>query len=260
MAMPADGRPARIVLARSALRVLGFWWLATGLIVALQRNRWTSLLALVLASLGALAGLRLLFGSRAERTPRSAQVAFVGASLLWLWIQTLFYAGLVVGPSEGISVPGPGPSLGNALLAIRATAYNEALALGALALALAIQIRNPVGWQTLFAFWAADSVAKLNVFLGVANAAAHFLPEHLYFLMGFFGPGGNTPFLFLSIALLAGLTAFLLRRTATATDTFVREGASLLAVLLGLAALEHLLLAIPAQVPLWDLFLRARDG
>ncbi|MDX2194566.1 MAG: DUF3623 family protein [Gemmatimonadales bacterium] len=247
-------------IGRAYLRVIGFWWLATGLIVALQRSRATILLALGVATLCAVQGVRLVHRTRDERTARSAQVAFVGGAFVWLWIQTLFYGGWVVGPADGVLVSAPGPTLQNFLLAIRATAYNEALSGFALAWALAVHHRNPAGWQTLAAFWGADQLAKLNVFVGVVNPAAHFLPEHLYFLLPFFGPARRTVLLGASVALLAAITAWCFAGAARARDPFTREAQALLAALLSLATLEHVLLGVAWQAPLWEPFLRARGG
>lgn len=253
--LPGAGR----ALGHAALRVIGFWWLATGLIVAIQRDGATRIVGLAVATALAGAGLRWLWRSRDEATPRGAQLAFIGGAFLWIWVQTAFYGGWLVGPAMSVPVSaGPTPQL--ALQAIAATSYNLVASALAFGVAYAMHGANPVGWQTLAAFWGADQLAKLNVFLGVANPGTHFLPDRLAFLIGYFGPQRNSLLLPVSVLLLAGLASWLYRRAVRTNDAYAREGNALLAALLALAALEHVLLGLVIQVPLWDPFLRARGG
>ena len=153
---------------------------------------------------------------------------------------------------------GPSPRL--LLLAAAATAWNEVAAALALGLAFAVSGRNGVGWITVGTFFACDQLAKLNVFLGVANPGVHFLPEHLGFLVAYFGPPVNSPLLPVSVLVLGGCAAWCLWRAARAAHPYAREASALLAVLVGLAALEHVLLGLDVQLPLWDAFLKARGG
>jgi putative photosynthetic complex assembly protein 2 len=253
--LPGAGR----ALLRAALRVIGFWWLATGLIVAIQRDGITRLLGLLVATALAAIGLRLLWRTRDDATPRGAQLAFIGGAFLWIWVQTTFYGGWLIGPAAEIPVSA-GPTPGLALQAIAATGYNLVAAALMFGLAYAVHGANPVGWQTIAAFWGADQLAKLNVFLGVANPGTHFLPDRLAFLIGYFGPQRNSPLLPVSILVLGALALWLYRRAIRTGDPFGREGNALLAALLALAALEHVLLGLSLQVPLWDPFLRVRGG
>ncbi len=258
VAPPPAGGTGRM-LRRAALRVVGFWWLATGLIVATQRDGITRALALVGATALALAGARLAWRSRDDTSPRGAQLGFLAGAFLWIWVSTTFYGGWLVGPELPIPASA-GPSAPLAVLAIAATAWNEVAAALAFAYTVAVHGRNPMPMYTLGAFWAADQLAKLNVFLGVANPGTHFLPDALAFLVAFFGPQRNSPLLPASVVVLAALSATLLVRAVRGRAPFAREGNALLAALLALAALEHLLLGLPLQLPLWDPFLRARGG
>jgi len=258
-ASPMGVRPSTVprIIGRAVLRVVLFWWLATGLLVATQRDSVTRGVALALALGLGLLGCRLTWISRDDESPRGAQLAFIGAAFLWILVQTTFYGGWLVGPELPIPASaGPSPRL--ALLAIAATGFNAMAAAAAFGWTVAVHGRNPVGWYTLGAFWGADQLAKLNVFLGVANPGTHFLPERLSFLIAYFGPQRNSALLPLSVLLLAGLAWWLFRRAVRTTDAFAREGNALLAALLALAALEHLLLGLSVQLPLWDPFLRAR--
>jgi putative photosynthetic complex assembly protein 2 len=262
-AEPIAGDPhppgALRTIGRATGRVVMFWWLVTGLIVATQRDQLTRAVALGLAIALAALGLRLTWRTRDELTARGAQLAFIGGAFLWIFVQTTFYGGWLVGPELAIPASaGPTPAL--AIHAIGATAWNMALAAAAFGWCYAVHGRNNMGWLTVGAFWACDQLAKLNVFLGVANPGTHFLPDHLSFLVAYFGPQRNSLLLPVSVAVVGALAAWLFRRVARDRDGFAREANALLAVLLALAALEMLLLGLPLQVPLWDLFLDARGS
>ena len=58
--------------------VAGFWWFATGLIFALQRNATTRLVAMLLFSGLAVAAVWAIRWSRHERSPRAMAAAFLG--------------------------------------------------------------------------------------------------------------------------------------------------------------------------------------
>jgi len=252
-------RAGRVVLVSLAL-VAGFWWLATGLVVALQRDGPTRAAAAVIATALAALGAKLLWDARAVTTPRGARLSFVGGALLWAWVAVSFYGGWVVGPAPATILPAGGPSWALAAAAMRATAYNDALSLAVLFGAAAITRAgaNRVGLWALALFWGAHQLAKLNVFFGVPNPGVRFLPEHLAFLEAFFGPRRLLVLLPLTVVALAALTVWLGVRAWRAPTPFRRHAAALLMVLAALAALEHALLATTFDVPLWELFLRAR--
>jgi len=278
--MTPAGEPTRAMLGRLARAlgiVIAFWWLATGLIVAQQRDGVTRALA-ALGSVGlALVGIRLAHRARHDATAGGATRSFLGGALLWAWAQVAFYGGWMVGPVTALP-GGQAPTWALAVAAVRSTAYAEVAAAFALAAAiLATRDEPPAGasrglegsvapgeatnrtaiW-TVLAFWITHETAKLNVFLGVANPGSRFLPDRLAFLRAFFGPPANSPLLVVTVVALAWATGWLCVRAWRATRPFDAQRAALLATLVGLATLEHALLALPADVPLWDVFLRAR--
>jgi len=254
-----DGAPPTRGYGRAIFRVVGFWWLATGILVALQRNAATRWLGLVGAIALGIVGFRLIIRSRDDRTRNGAERAFLGGSLLWLFVAATFYGGWIVGP-ELASLTANGPGLRTAALAIRATAYHELLGVALICIVYAIHGRNPVGWLTLAIFWGADQLARLNIFFGVANPGLQFLPVDLAFLGAFFGPPDNSPLLVPSVLLLAIAAAFTFWRGLRTTDDFSRTMAAMTAVLLALACLEHAVLGVDWSLPFWDVFLRARQG
>lgn len=244
---------------RAVARVIGFWWLATGIIVALQRNSATRWVALVGATALGIFGFRLLLRSRDDRTSAGAERAFLGGALLWLFVAATFYGGWIVGPPlEALTDEGPG--LRTAALAIRATAYHELLGVALISLAYAIHGRNPVGWVVLAIFWGADQIARVNIFLGVNNPGIQFLPADLAFLGAFFGPPRNSWLLLPTVVAAFAVAGWTLRRASRAIEPFARSRDALAGILLALAALEFAVLGMDWQLPVWDLFLRARGA
>lgn len=241
--------------------VLLFWWLATGAIVAVERNDTTRLLGVIVATwLMALAAV-VVARVRDDATPRGAVLGFGAGALAWLWVSALFYAGVVVGPPIPIPADlGQAPSVPLAIRAVVATGWHDLLALAVLGALFLVPGRNPLPWQAFGLFWLVQQVAKVNVFVGVVNAGIHFLPPRLAFLTAFFGPTRLHWLLVASIAGAAVAGGWLVARARRSADRFTRWRLALLAVLVWLAALEYAVLAIPGNLPLWDAFLRLRGG
>jgi hypothetical protein len=101
-------------------------------------------------------------------------------------------------------------------------------------------------------------VAKLNIFLGVANPGARFLPPHLEFLLTYYGPAVNSGWLAVSFFAAMGSAMWLWWTGWQAQDSFVRQSRTLLAMLIALAAVEYALLGVRTDAPLWEVFLKAR--
>ena len=238
---------------------MAFWWLATGLVIAAQRDPATRLAAAVVSGGLALLGLWLVARSRTDATPAGARRALAGAGLLWTWVAVSLYAGWLVGPTPIRPAPGT-PMLAEAGLAIHALLWHELGSLAVLALAWALTRGGPnrAGFHVLAVFWTTTQLAKLNVFAGVANPGDRFLPEWLSFVRWYVGPAQNTPLLAVSIAVLTAAAFIAGRRAARATDPFARWAGAMVACMLALGALEHAFLGIARDVPLWDAFLEAR--
>jgi putative photosynthetic complex assembly protein 2 len=117
---------------------------------------------------------------------------------------------------------------------------------------------NRVGVWTSLVFWGAQQSAKLNIFFGVANPGEEFFPAHLRFLTAYFGPHDNQWLVYASIVALGSGAAWSGWHAVRATGAYHRIGRAVLATLLALAALEHMVLALPLELPLWDVFLSWR--
>jgi putative photosynthetic complex assembly protein 2 len=248
-------RPVR----RAGALVVGFWWMSTGLIFALQRNALTRGIAFGLFTAVALAAIAIIRRTRDDRSPRAVAGAFLAGGALWAWLTNALFGGWVVGP-PGIRATEAGPSIGLALEAVHATLYSE-IAGVALLLVTGWLVRgaaNRMSFAAMLVLWGSQQLAKLNIFVGVPNPGTRFLPDRLRFLGDFFGPEEPSLFLGVSIAVLAALALRFGRRAAQATEPADRFGLGVLAVLLALAAVEHLVLGIRTDLPLWDVFLRLR--
>jgi len=246
-------------VGKGTLAVVGFWWLVTGVIVALQRNEWTRFAAWLLSTGIAIYATYVIHVQRMERTAASARRTFLASTAIWMWINVGLYGGWIVGPGQIASIPGDA-SLPRALEAIVSLLWHELLCVLVLAVSWLHVRRSPnrLAFVALATYWAVLQVAKLNIFFGVANPGARFLPPHLQFLLSYYGPAENTGFLPVSFFTAVGIALIFWWHGWQAKDAFLRQGRALLAMLIALAALEYMLLAVPSDAPLWEVFLKAR--
>jgi putative photosynthetic complex assembly protein 2 len=238
------------------MMVLAFWWTATGILFALQRNVWTRSLALAGAAGALVASARLLSRSRDDLSAMGAIRAFFAGALAWSAIITLFFEGWVVGPAPE-SLGSATRGWAGALTAIAATWHWEALALLTIAL-VAYALRgaaNRLALWTLLLFWVAHQSAKLNLFFGVVNSGSEIFPPYLTHLVRYFGPEKNSPLLPLTIVAYAAMAVWVLTPWNRCDDGG-RMRRLVIAALAGLAAVEHGFLATRLPIMLWELFLR----
>ena len=268
---PAPGPwRARIRPVLLTLAVVLFWWGATGVLLALQHSAGTRALALALAAGAGVGGLALADRARGDAGAGGGVRAVLGGALLWTAVSATFYGGWLVGPAAvaPAGAPGEAATFARAAAAVAATADSSVLSLVLLGLAWVATARpGRVGGAapgfapgTFAVLWGAHELAKLNVFLGVANGGAELLPAYLAPLRAFFGPARNSWLLAPSAAALGAgaLAAALVARRARPGAR--RAGYALVAGVLALAALEHVLLGVAAPVGWWDAFLRWRGA
>lgn len=247
------------MVARGIGQVVLFWWVATGLIIAMQRSGPTRTAALLVATALAVYGFWEMRSSAHDESALGARRSFLGGAMLWGWVSVTFYGGYLTGFHPG-ELSGTAPSWSLVLPAIQATLLSDVAALllmGAVALLLHGD-RNKTGLHGLAIFWGVQQIAKLNVFLGVENPAGNFLPPHLAYLRVFFGPLVNSPFLWISIVLLSLLTFWTGWHGARATNERQRQAGILYATILGLTVFEIIVLGMPLESTPWDSFLKAR--
>ncbi len=241
--------------------VIIFWWVATGVIIALQRNDATRLAGIVIATVLAVVGVLEIHATRFDDTPAGVRRSFLGGAVLWAWVSAAFYGGFLTGIHPAGPVA-PAPSWAAVAPAIAATLVNDAATVVLLVLGAFMSRGTPnrTGLWALLLFWSVQQVAKLNVFFGVANPAANFLPPHLGYLRQFFGPEVNSPFLAVSLVSVTAVAGWIAWSARRATVPARREAAALFATILGLAVLELAVLGVRLERTPWDSFLRARGG
>lgn len=246
------------------LFVVVAWWGGTGLVLYLDGMRretvwWTLGGATVLALLS-LYGLRESAGSL---SPESALLAFICALAVWAWQELAFLTGVLTGSWRQ---PCP-PHLAfwpRFRLAARAILHHEIGILCSAMLVAAVTWggENQVGTWTFLILWIMRLSAKLNIFLGVRNLNAEFLPDHLRYLGSFFVQKPMNWLLPVPIT-VGSMIAALLFAEAMAPGTASGRGVAcmLLGTLLALAVFEHwmLVLPVPAAV-IWAWGFRSRSA
>lgn len=249
-------------LAIPALYALFLWWFGTGIILfAVGLPRRTYNLTMAAAALLAAVAFCAITVTRDGTAPRDAYIAFTAALAIWGFVETAFLAGFVTGPRKA---PCPAAARGwqRAGYATSAIIHHE-LMLAAAGIAIAgftFGDSNQVAGATFALLWIMRLSAKLNLFLGVRVRNVELLPQHLKHLQSYFADRPINPLLPVSVVLsVAGtvtLAVFALDPSAT---PFAATACMLLAVLLALAALEHIVMAVPLPVAeLWRWSLRNR--
>lgn len=247
--------------ARAVGLVILFWWAATGVIIAMQANAATRFAGLIVATVLAVVGIAELRAVRDDVSASGVRRAFLGGAMLWAWVSASFYGGYITGIHPVGLVPAA-PSWGAVWPAIAATLVNDAATLLLLigGFVMDRDAKNRTGIWTLALFWGVQQVAKLNVFFGVENPAANFLPPHLTYLRQFFGPPVNSPFLLVSTAGVAAAMIWMAVAARRGRSEGSREAATIYATILGLAVLELIVLGVTLESTPWDSFLRARGS
>ena len=250
------------IMFTSGVAVVGFWWLTTGVIVAMQATTISRSGGVLVCTALAGWGAWLVASRRNVATDRAATESFFGGALLWGWVTATLYTGWIAGPVEAASVPleGAPGSMALALQATWATWNSEVASLAAMAAAWFLTRGgvNRVGFWTYVAFWLTLQSAKLNIFFGVKNPGTQFLPPQLAHLERFFGPLQNSLFLPFSLTVLTVATFAMFVMVVRDRAPHRRRGWSLVSTLMALAVVEHLFLSSRWNAPFWQFFLELR--
>ena len=245
------------------LYTLFVWWFSTGLVLYLdglpgRTFRWSMLGATALLA----ASLYGLVVSSADASAAGAYVAFTCGLLVWGWLEMSYFMGVITGPRKQPCPAGCG-GWRRFSLAVQTSLYHELsiVAAAALIVTLTWGAPNQVGVWTFMILWWMRWSAKLNVFLGVRNVSAEWLPEHLKYLQSFFTNKLMNPLFPLSVSVATVFAVVLVQKILTATSAFEATGLTLLVTLLVLAILEHCFLMLPLPfAALWNWGLRSRGG
>jgi putative photosynthetic complex assembly protein 2 len=240
------------------------WWFSTGVIFYLNARsprtfRW-SMLA------GSLLGLAAVYGLWATAGSDSVSAAFVGFTCglaIWGWHTMSYYMGVVTGPRRAACPEGCSGTRRFAH-ALMTSLYHELAIVATVAALIWLTWGqpNPVGLWTFLLLWAMHVSAKLNVFLGVRNLNAEFIPERLAYLTTYFRERPMNLLFPFSVTAGTVVTVMLaLQAGAPGVSQMTATSFVLLASLAALAVIEHwfMVLPIPAEA-LWRWSLQHRSG
>lgn len=227
--------------------VIALWFVSTGLVAMLNhRFRQSFGRALLIAGICAIGGLTLVAFTSNITSVWAVYASFVGGLMIWSWHEISFLTGAVAGVHRD---PCPLHAQGweRFSAATMALIHHEiALAMTAgLLLSLAAFTSNPTAAYTFGLLLIFRLSSKLNIYWGVPNMSDELLPAHLAYLKSYFGPKQLRPILPLSIAAIGGLTIYFAIAASNAATHAETVQSALLCCLCGLAALEHIFLAIP---------------
>jgi putative photosynthetic complex assembly protein 2 len=253
-----------VLYALPALYALFIWWFSTGVIMYLdglprKTFKW-SILGATLLMVFSLWGI---YASRSDASIEGAYCAFSCGLLAWGWQEISFYMGYVTGPRKEPCPEGCSgwKHFGHA---IQTSLWHELaiIASGIVIVALTWGAKNQIGMWTFMVLWWMHQSAKLNVFLGVRNLNEEFLPEHLQFLKSFLTKKPMNLLFPLSITISTVILVKLVEAAHQAHGSrFDAAGFCFLAMLMGLAIVEHWLLMLPLPAAaLWGWSLKSRKA
>ena len=222
------------------------WWLGTGVILWLDRRPvhtfrrslagWTVLLVLSFAGVA---------WSMREVSVFNAYLAFGSVIVMWGWHELAFLTGWITGPRKTALTPGAA-GWQRFVESVQVVLYHELALIVNFALLLWMQAEQPnhVAICTYALLWCMRLSAKLNLFFGVPQTGAQYLPPHLTYLGSYFRRRGLTPWFILSMS-VAVCTWVWLVWLARQGAVEITTGWVMLATLLGLAIVEHVIMIFP---------------
>lgn len=223
------------------------WWFSTGIILYLNHlpkrtHRWSMAGMTVLFAVA----LHTVANTSGDTTSSGVLLAYAQALVIWGWLEMGYLMGFVTGPSE---CPCPPEASGwtRFSLALKTSLYHELLVVLVVFLVIARTAGGPNQVATLCCtvLWLMRWSAKLNLFLGIANFHAEWLPSSQRYLASYIKHQRINALLPVSVFIGSCLAwhFFALSRTGvSAADTM---GNFIVGLLLSLAVLEHLFLVLP---------------
>jgi putative photosynthetic complex assembly protein 2 len=232
--------------------VVVLWGLSTAVIfyldsLAPKTFRWSMAAATVVLMICAFAIVQL----RSDNSTLAIAISFAAGLLAWGWTEMSLYMGFITGPRKHRCVDGCSgvKHFGHA---VSANLWHELLVIG---FALLIWFSgNQTALWCFVMLWLMHLSARLNVFLGVRNVSAEFVPEHMDVLKGFLRRRNMNALFPFSIFALTALTVYLAIQPQTFSITMA-------ATLAAIGLLEHILLMLPLPIERlwhWSLSHKAR--
>ncbi len=162
-------------------------------------------------------------------------MSFAAGMLAWGWTEMALYMGYITGPRKQRCVEGCS-GISHFGHAVGANLWHELSVIGLAALIW--WIGNSTSLWCFVMLWLMHLSARLNVFLGVRNVSAEFVPDHMDILKGFLRRRTMNPLFPFSCAALVVLTGYL-AWLPTSFSTIMA------ATLAAIGLLEHILLMLP---------------
>jgi putative photosynthetic complex assembly protein 2 len=183
---------------------------------------------------------------QADTTTFAVACSFAAGLLVWGWTEMALYMGYITGPRKQRCAEGCSgvKHFGHA---VSANLWHE---LVVIAFAGLIWLSgNTTAFWCFAMLWLMHLSARLNVFLGVRNVSAEFVPDHMDVLKGFLRRRRMNALFPFSVFALAALTVYLGLQPQTFAITMA-------ATLAAIGLLEHILLMLPLPIEklwLWSL-------
>lgn len=240
------------------------WWFSTGLILLLNRLPKATFPVSFCGGFVLFAAAMIGLGvTRDDVSVSGAFCAFSCGLIAWAWQELTFYLGKLTGPRTHPCPDGCSgwKHFGHAL---QVSAYHELSIFMTLLAIVAIGwgAPNQLGLWTFCLLMVMHQSARLNVFLGVRNVTAEWVPDHLPFLRSFLNDSRPINAFWPISVIGAGLVqAWLIAAVLdSAVGSYQFTALLLLSALLGLAILEHVFLVLPLPLAaLWRWWDRDRQ-
>ncbi|MBU3738846.1 MAG: DUF3623 domain-containing protein [Rhodoferax sp.] len=231
-------------IAGAVITALISWWLGTGAILWLVRlpaRRFKTSMTL-LTQLW-LASVLVAAWSMRDDSVLATYAGFVSVIVMWGWHELAFLSGWITGPrtqplDEGAT------GWRRFQQSVLVLLYHELALVANFLLLWLMQLGqpNPVALCTFGLLWCMRLSSKLNLYFGVPHLGEQYLPDGLGYLASYFRRSRVTACFYLTMVLSSGAWLWLVfevQRGAMGVTT----SWTLLATLLGLAIVEHLLMA-----------------
>jgi putative photosynthetic complex assembly protein 2 len=177
----------------------------------------------------------LIWQLRNDTSTLAIATSFAAGLLTWGWTEMALYMGYVTGPRKQACAAGCS-GIKHFGHAISANLWHEIVVI---AFAVAIYwSANLTAFWCFTILWLMHLSARLNVFLGVRNVSAEFVPDHMQVLKSFLRRRNMNALFPFSCAVLIGLAAWLITRPQSFEITMA-------ATLTIIGLLEHVLLMLP---------------
>ncbi len=229
------------------------WWFGTGVILWLDRLppasfRWSLLgwtMLLILSFKG-------VYESMREVSVSNAYLAFGSVILMWGWHELAFLTGWITGPRK-VALTENAQGWQRFKESVQVMLHHELALLINFGILWMMQVDQPnhVALCTYALLWFMRLSAKLNLFFGVPQNGAQYLPPHLVYLASYFRTRLITPWFVISISAAIGTWCWLVWQAQQGAMA-ITTGWVMLATLLGLAIVEHLIMIFPLPLErLW---------